>query len=193
MIKKYLDKLWRVAESKGAVKVLTVVSFTESIFFPIPPDLLLIPMALAKREQAFRLAAICLIASLFGGILGYGVGYFFMDVVGMPIIQFYGLQDKYLIIKEWYDAYSAWAVAAAGLTPIPYKLCTLTAGAFRIDFLVFIIASTLSRGVRFFTIAGLIYLFGERARYFLEKRFDLVLLGTLILGIAGFAAVTLLK
>ncbi|GFM33863.1 VTT domain-containing protein [Desulfovibrio subterraneus] len=189
IMQKYLDKLWRVSESQGALRVLAAVSFTESIFFPLPPDLLLIPMALAKRKQAFRLAAICLFTSLLGGILGYGIGYFFMDVVGMPIIHFYGLDDKYLVIKEWYDTYSAWAVAAAGLTPIPYKLCTLTAGAFKIDFWVFIIASTISRGVRFFAIAGLIYMFGEQARYFLEKRFDLVLLATLILGIAGFVVI----
>lgn len=193
MMKRYLDRLWRVAESRGAERVLAAVSFTESIFFPLPPDLLLIPMALARRERAFRLAALCLFTSLVGGILGYLIGYFFMDVVGMPIIRFYGLESKYLVIKDWYDTYSAWAVAAAGLTPIPYKLCTLTAGAFRIDFLIFIVASTVSRGVRFFTIAGLIYLFGERARYFLEKRFDLILLGTLVLGIAGFAVITLLK
>ncbi len=193
MLQKYLDKLWRIADSKGALRVLTLVSFSESIFFPIPPDLLLIPMALAKREQAFRLAATCLVASLLGGILGYYIGYFFMDVVGMPIIHFYGLDAKYLVIKQWYDTYSAWAVAAAGLTPIPYKLCTLTAGAFRIDFPVFIVASTVSRGIRFFAIAWLIHAFGERARFFLEKRFDLVLLGTLILGIAGFAAIRFLN
>ncbi|GFM35459.1 YqaA family protein [Desulfovibrio psychrotolerans] len=193
MMKKWLDKLWLLAESKGARRTLATVSFTESIFFPLPPDLLLIPMALANRKQAFRLAAICLFSSLLGGILGYYVGYFFMDLLGMPIIRFYGFDDKYLVIKEWYDTYDAWAVAAAGLTPIPYKLCTLTAGAFRIDLLVFIVASTLSRGVRFFTIAGLIYLFGDRARYFLEKRFDLILLGTLILGIAGFVAIAFLE
>lgn len=193
MIKKWLDKIWLLAESKGARRTLAMVSFTESIFFPLPPDLLLIPMALANRKQAFRLAAICLVSSLLGGILGYYVGYFFMDLLGMPIIRFYGFDDKYLVIKEWYDTYDAWAVAAAGLTPIPYKLCTLTAGAFRIDLLVFIVASTLSRGVRFFTIAGLIYLFGDRARFFLEKRFDLILLGTLILGIAGFVAIAFLE
>ncbi len=193
MMKKWLDKIWLLAESKGARRTLATVSFTESIFFPLPPDLLLIPMALANRKQAFRLAAICLVSSLLGGILGYYVGYFFMDLLGMPIIRFYGFDDKYLVIKEWYDTYDAWAVAAAGLTPIPYKLCTLTAGAFRIDLPVFIVASTLSRGVRFFTIAGLIYLFGDRARFFLEKRFDLILLGTLILCVAGFVAIAFLE
>lgn len=188
-----LNWVWRTAESKGAQRVLAAVSFTESIFFPIPPDLLLIPMALAKKEKAFRLAATCLLCSLFGGVLGYFLGYYFMEVVGMPIIRFYGLMDKYAVVKEWYDAYNAWAVAAAGLTPIPYKLCTLTAGAFRIDFWVFILASTISRGVRFFAIAGLIWLFGERVRYFLEKRFDIVLLVTLVLTVGGFIALKYLR
>ena len=192
IVQKMLDRIWRVADSKGAKNVLAIVSFTESIFFPVPPDLLLIPMALARRAEAFRLAAICLFTSLLGGIAGYFIGYFFMEVVGMPIIQFYGLMEKYGVIKEWYDTYNAWAVAAAGLTPIPYKLCTLTAGAFRIDFFVFILASTISRGVRFFTIAGLIYLFGERVRYFLEKRFDIVLLATLVLVVVGVVAIKFL-
>lgn len=192
LMQKMMEKVWRVAESQGAMRALAIVSFTESIFFPLPPDLMLIPMALARRERAFRIALVCLLTSLVGGIVGYAIGYFFMDVVGMPIIRAYGLLDKYDVIKGWYDAYDAWAVAAAGLTPIPYKLCTLTAGAFRIDFFVFVIASTIARGIRFFSIAGLIWLFGEKVRFFLEKRFDLVMLFTLILGVAGFVVIKFL-
>lgn len=173
--------------------MLVLVSFTESVFFPLPPDLLLIPMALAARERALRLAAICLAASVAGGVAGYFVGMFFMDVAGMPIVRFYGLQEQYHAVKEWYDTYSAWAVAVAGLTPVPYKLCTLTAGAFRVDFVTFLLASVASRGLRFFVIAGLIYLFGERVRYFLERRFDLVLLVTLVLGVLGFLALKFLN
>jgi membrane protein YqaA with SNARE-associated domain len=185
----WMDRLWRVAGSKGATKVLALVSFTESIFFPIPPDMLLIPMALANRRRAFILAAYCLLFSLLGGIVGYFVGYFFMELLGMPIVRFYGLLEKYDLIQVWYERYNAWAVAAAGLTPIPYKLCTLTAGAFKINFAVFIIASTVSRGVRFFAVAGLIYLFGEKVRFFLEKRFDLVLVAAMVLVVLGFVAV----
>ncbi|ABB38873.1 hypothetical protein Dde_2076 [Oleidesulfovibrio alaskensis G20] len=191
--KPMLDRLWRMADSAGATRVLAIVSFTESVFFPVPPDLLLIPMALARRDKAFRLAFICLVSSLLGGIVGYFLGYYFMEVAGMPIVRFYGLLDKYDAIRVWYETYDAWAVAIAGLTPVPYKVCTLTAGAFRIDFMVFIIASVLSRGLRFFAIAGLIYLFGERVRFFLEKRFDLVLIVFTILGIAGFFAIRYLK
>ncbi len=181
-----LDRLWRMADSRGASWALAVLAFTESFFFPIPPDLFLIPMALAKQDKALRLAAICLVSSLLGGIVGYGVGFYFMEAVGMPIVRFYGLLDKYDAIRTWYETYDAWAIAVAGLTPIPYKLCTLTAGAFRIDFFVFLIASTISRGMRFFAIAGLIYFFGERVRFFLERRFDLVLIVCTVLGIIGF-------
>lgn len=193
LFSRLLDRLWAAAASRGAVRMLVLVSFTESVFFPLPPDLLLIPMALAARERALRLAAICLAASVAGGVAGYFVGMFFMDVAGMPIVRFYGLQDQYHAVKEWYDTYSAWAVAVAGLTPVPYKLCTLTAGAFRVDFVTFLLASVASRGLRFFVIAGLIYLFGERVRYFLERRFDLVLLVTLVLGVLGFMALKFLN
>jgi membrane protein YqaA with SNARE-associated domain len=109
-----------------------------------------------------------------------------MQVLGFPILKFYGLMDKYALIQNWYEQYSAWAVALAGLTPIPYKLCTLTAGAFKISWPIFVLASTLSRGLRFYAIAGLIYWQGERARYFLEKRFDLILCLTIFLVILGF-------
>lgn len=184
-----LERLWAAASTRGAVRMLALVSFTESIFFPLPPDLLLIPMALASRERALRLAAICLAASVAGGVVGYFVGMFFMDVAGMPIVRFYGLEEQYHAVQQWYDTYSAWAVTVAGFTPVPYKLCTLTAGAFRIDFATFLAASVFSRGLRFFIIAGLIRVYGEQVRFFLERRFDLVLLVTLILGVLGFVAV----
>lgn len=192
-VQSWMDRLWKMADSKGAGTVLAVVSFTESIFFPVPPDLLLIPMALANRKKAFRLAANCLLFSLAGGLIGYFIGYYFMELLGMPIVEFYGLMDKYGLIQQWYDKYSAWAVAVAGLTPIPYKLCTLTAGAFKINLPIFIIASTLSRGLRFFTIALLIYLFGEKVRFFLEKRFNLVVAATAALVILGFVAIKFIK
>ncbi|MFP4070655.1 MAG: YqaA family protein [Desulfovibrionales bacterium] len=185
-IQNWLDRLWDLAAKKGAGRVLKGVSFTEAIFFPIPPDLMLIPMSLAQREQAFRLARTCLLYSLAGGVAGYFIGYFFMEVIGWPIINFYGLQDKYLVIQNWYSQYSAWAVAVAGLTPIPYKLCTLTAGAFEINLLIFVVASAVSRGARFFAIAALAHFFGDKARVFLQKRFDLILVGSLVLLILGF-------
>ncbi len=186
MMQKMLDRLWDIAARKGAERVLMAVSFTEAIFFPVPPDLLLLPMGLANRDRVFRLAWICLLFSLAGGVIGYGIGYYFMETLGDPIIRFYGLEKQYTEIQVWYDTYSAWAVSIAGLTPIPYKLCTLTAGAFKVNWPIFIIASALSRGLRFFVIALLIRYFGETARTFLEKRFNLVVTAALILVILGF-------
>lgn len=188
-----LDWVWRMAETEGAMKVLFMVSLTESIFFPIPPDLLLIPMALAQQKKAFRIAAVCLLASVIGGAIGYFIGAFFMNTIGMSIVNFYGLADQYLVVQEWYEKYNAWVVAVAGLTPIPYKLCTLTAGAFHVNFYVFFIMSFLSRGVRFFVVAGLIYLFGHKIRYFLEKRLELMFILCMALVVLGFIAVTYLE
>lgn len=182
----WMGALWELAARKGAEKVLMMVAFTESIFFPIPQDLLLIPMGLSRPQKVFRLATICLFASVLGGVAGYLIGLFFMEIIGMAIINFYGLTDKYLIIQNWYDKYDAWAVAVAGISPVPYKVCTLTAGAFKINFAVFVIASILSRGFRFYLIAAVIYWQGDRARIFLEKRFDLLISITLVLVILGF-------
>ncbi len=181
-----MGMLWDLSARKGAEKVLMLVAFTESIFFPVPQDLLLIPMGLAQRKKVFRLATICLIFSVLGGIAGYIIGLFFMELLGMAIIGFYGLMDQYETIKDWYDRYDAWAVAVAGVSPVPYKVCTLTAGAFKINLAVFIIASVISRGVRFYLIAALIYWQGERARTFLEKRMDKFIVLALILVLVGF-------
>ncbi|MBQ4133392.1 MAG: DedA family protein [Desulfovibrionaceae bacterium] len=182
-----MDKIWQLSSSVGAKRVLFAVAFTESIFFPIPPDLLLVPMILAKRHEAFKIAGVCLAGNLLGAAAGYFIGKFFMDALGMPIINFYALQDQYLQVQQWYDSYSAFAVAAAALTPIPYKLCTITAGAFDINFFTFMLVSLLARGFRFFAISGLLYLFGEKVRFFIEKRLDIIMLLTLIGVVVGFA------
>ncbi len=192
LLQKWTSKLFDLASKKGAEKVLMLVSFSEAIFFPIPQDILLLPMGLAQRKKVFRLAFICLTFSILGGAAGYFLGYYFMELVGMPLLNFYGLQQEYATIQIWYERYDAWAVAAAGITPIPYKVCTLSAGAFRIDLLVFILASIISRGVRYFLIAALIYWKGEQARGFLEKRMDLVFMAGIVLLILGFVFLKLL-
>jgi len=188
-VQNMLARLQRKAETKGAARTLFFLAFIESIFFPVPPDLLLIPLGLAARRQVFKLAAICLAGSVLGGAAGYLLGYFFMDTIGMPIVRLYGLEDGYVRMQEWYRHYDALAVAIGGFTPIPYKLVALTAGAFKINFATFVLMSALSRGLRFFLEAAFIYLFGEKIRYFLEKRFDLLLLLGFMLVVAGFVAV----
>lgn len=188
-MKKLLDWVWELSATRGAVLVLFLVAVSESIFFPLPPDLMLIPMCLARRDRWYYYAGVCLVGSVIGGVVGYFVGYYFMDAVGLPLIELYGMMDKYAQIQVWYETWNAWVVAVAGFTPLPYKLCTLTAGAFQVNFLVFLIASTLSRGIRFFVVAGLLYLFGEKIRYFMEKRFELFALVTGLGVLAGFLAI----
>lgn len=186
LLQRWTARLFDLAARKGAERVLMLVAFSEAIFFPIPQDILLLPMGLANRERVFRLALICLVFSILGGITGYFLGYYFMELIGMPVMEFYGLLQEYQTIQVWYERYDAWAVAIAGVSPIPYKVCTLSAGAFGINFMVFVLASIVSRGARFFVIAGLIYWKGEQARTFLEKRMDLVFLAGIILVILGF-------
>lgn len=189
LFQSWMDRIWRLADSAGAERALAIVSCIESIFFPVPPDLMLIPMCLANRAKAFRYATICLVASILGGVIGYVIGYYFMEAIGQRIVEFYHFDAQILKIETWYNKYSAWAVAIAGLTPVPYKVCTLTAGMFKISFPIFMVASVLSRGLRFFAVAGLIYLYGEKVRFFLEKRFDLVLTVSAVLVVLGFVVV----
>jgi len=189
--KKWWQKFWQLAQGKTALRSLIFVAIAESIFFPVPPDMLLIPMGLAKRDRVFFYAGICLAGSILGGIIGYYLGYFFMDTLGQKIIAFYGVEDKYLFLQRLYQQYQVWAVGIAGFTPVPYKLCTLTAGAFKISLLPFVLISILSRGARFYLIAGLLYWKGEQARVFLEKRFNWLLIIGLILGLGLYIVLKL--
>lgn len=183
---KLLERLLNLAKHRNAQSILASVSFCEAIFFPVPPDLLLIPMGLALRQKVFRFAGICLLASVLGGISGYVIGSFFMETAGKSIIHFYQLESQFSTLQLWYQKYSVWVIALAGLTPLPYKLCSLSAGACSLNLPLFILVSVIGRGLRFFLIATLLYFYGEKARYFLEKRFNLLLTATLLLVVAGF-------
>jgi len=157
------------AERENAVFFLFFLAVAEASFFPIPPDVLLIALGIAVPKKSFRWASVCLAGSVIGGILGYGLGYYFMAVIGDRILEFYHLMDRYSEVQALYRQYDAWAVAAGGFTPLPYKLFTITAGAFKINFLIFIAASLISRGLRFYMVAGAIYLFGPKVKYFLDQ------------------------
>lgn len=183
---KVTQRFWQLAGGRHASLVLGITSFFEAIFFPVPPDLLLLPMGLANRQKAFRFALICLLPSVAGGIAGYGIGCFFMEKTGWTIINFYHLETEFAALRIWYQKYSVWAIALAGLTPVPYKLCTLSAGACGLNLPLFVLVSLASRGLRFYCIAALLYLYGEQARNFLEKQFNLVLTAVLVLAAAGF-------
>ncbi len=169
------------------------LAFAESSFFPVPPDVLLLALSFGATRRSWRFAAVCSVGSVLGGAFGYLLGYAFMDAVGMPLLRVYGALEGYGEIQELYRTYDAWAVAIAGFTPIPYKVFTLAAGAFRIDFMVFMVASLASRSARFFLIAAVVRLVGDRARGFLEKYLDWLVLSFTVLLVAGFLAVRYLR
>jgi len=177
------------AFSPYAVPALFVLAFAESSFFPVPPDVLLIALAISVPHKAFYYALICSIGSVIGGMVGYVIGYAFMDVVGYRIVQFYGFADKWALVGDLYNQYAAWAVGIAGLTPIPYKVFTIAGGAFKIDFFIFIIASVVSRSARFFIVAALIYKFGPPIRTFIDKYFNTLAIVFVVLLIGGFILV----
>ena len=168
---------------------LFLLAFCESSFFPIPPDVLLIALAVALPKKAFKYALVCSVGSLLGGCLGYLIGWQFMVGLGDRIIRFYGLQDNYEYIRRLYVTYDAWAVGIAGLTPIPYKVFTITAGAFRINFVVFLVASAVSRSARFFLVGGLIYLFGPKIQSVIDRYFNTLVVVFVILLILGFVVI----
>ena len=168
---------------------LFLLALSESSFFPVPPDVLLIALAVSIPKKSFKYALICTAGSLIGGCLGYLIGWQFMITVGEKIIQFYGLTHKMQYIKDLYMQYDAWAIGIAGFTPIPYKVFTISAGAFDINFTVFIIASAISRAARFFLVAWLIYLFGPKIKTFIDKYFNILAITFVVLLVAGFAII----
>ena len=186
LIRKLYDWVLQWATTPYALPVLFVVSFVESSFFPIPPDILLIAMVVAAPAGWFRFALVCSIGSVLGGIFGYLIGYQFMEIIGNRIVEFYHFQEKWDKIGLLYDKYNAWAVAAAGFSPLPYKVFTLSAGAFEINFLTFVLASAASRAARFFLVAALMYKFGPSFKILIEKYFNTFTIVFMILLVLGF-------
>jgi membrane protein YqaA with SNARE-associated domain len=181
-----------LAASPRAPWWLAAIAFAESSFFPIPPDALLIPMALARPDRAWRLAAICTAASVTGGALGYAIGYFVFDQLARPLIEFHGYGDRFAAFQQLYGHYGLWVILIKGLTPIPYKIVTIASGAARFSFPVFMAASLVTRGARFFIVAALLRAFGTPVRDFIERRLTLVtsLLAAGVVG--GFLVLRLL-
>ncbi|WP_075219056.1 YqaA family protein [Acuticoccus yangtzensis] len=175
MLQKLYDRTMALAASRRAVPTLAGVSFAESSFFPIPPDLLLIPMVLSARARWILYAAVCTVASVLGGLAGYAIGAFLFDSVAQPILAFYGYADKFASFTERFNQYGAWIVFLAGVTPFPYKVITIASGATGLPLPVFMAASVLARGLRFFLVAGLLYLFGPPIRRFIEERLAMLL------------------
>ncbi len=186
MLRKTYDWVIHWSSTPHALPALALISFAESSFFPIPPDVLLIAMTIAVPTRWFKFAFICSIASVLGGMFGYLLGWQFMDLIGNKIVEFYHFQEKFDKIGSWYDEYNAWAVAAAGFTPLPYKVFTLAAGAFKINFPIFVLASAVSRSLRFFIIAILLYKFGPTIKNYIDKYFNLLSIVFFVLLVFGF-------
>ena len=186
MSKKLYQWMVDSAAKKNALWILAAISFIESSFFPIPPDIMLIPMVIAARNKAWRIAFVATIASVIGGYLGYAIGFWGYDLIARPLLEFYGYVDKFEIFKDYYNEYGAWIVFAAGITPFPYKVITIASGAVSLNLLVFGLASIVARGLRFFIIAGLLYYFGPSIKNYIEKHFGMLSILFFILLVGGF-------
>lgn len=172
-----------------ADRALFGVSFIESSFFPIPPDVMLIPMVLADRSKAWYYATVCTVASVLGALLGYAIGYFLYETIGQPVFEFYGYAEKFAAFKSQYNDWGAWIVLVAGVSPFPYKVITIASGATGLNLVVFIVASVVARGLRFFVVCGLLYWFGPPIRDFIERRLGLVFTVGLVTLFGGFVAI----
>lgn len=182
------DWTLRMAAQRNAMTVLFVVAFIESSFFPVPPDVLIIPMVLAAREKAWRIATVATVGSLLGGLLGYAIGYFLYDSVGQPVLAFYGYLDRFAEFAEKYNEWGAWIVAGAGFTPFPFKVITIASGVTQLDLGTFLVASAISRGARFFLVAALLWWFGPPIRRFIEAYLPQLALLFFVLLFGGFLA-----
>ena len=188
MIRSLYDWVIRLAAHPRAIPALGVVSFLESSFFPIPPDVMLIPMVLANRKKAFTIALVCTVCSVLGGMLGYAIGYYFFETLGEWVVRTYHMQNGLAAFRAGFEKWGIWIILIKGLTPIPYKLVTIASGAAHFDLFTFVWASIVTRGARFFLVAALLWKFGEPIRTFIEKRLTLLTWLFLIALIGGFVA-----
>ena len=173
-LKKTYNWTLEKAQHKNAKWYLSLISFVESSFFPIPPDILLIPMALASKANALFYAFICTLFSVLGGILGYAIGYFFFNSVGIYIVEFYHLENSFSVFEDYYKEFGIVIVLGAGITPFPYKFITIASGVFGLNIFLFIIVSIIGRGLRFYLIAILLYFFGEKIRLIIDRYFNIL-------------------
>jgi len=189
MLRRLYDWVLYWAETPYGTWALFLLAFCESSFFPIPPDILLIALAVAVPKKSLKYALICSAGSVLGGCFGYLIGWQFMASIGSRIVDFYGLGAKVEYIGTLYNKYDAWAVGIAGFTPIPYKVFTIAAGVFKINFSVFVLTSLVSRSARFFIVGGLIYLFGPKIQGFIEKYFNILAVAFTVLLVLGFVVI----
>src|SRR5215813_2072851 len=188
MLRRLYDWVIRLAAHPRALPALGVIAFLESSVFPIPSDVILIPMVLADRTRAFRIALVCTVCSVFGGLLGYAIGYYFFETIGEWVVRTYHMEAGLAAFRAGFEKYGIWIILIKGLTPIPYKLVTIASGAAHFDLFTFVWASIVTRGLRFFLVAALLWKFGEPIRRFIEERLTLITWLFLIALVGGFVA-----
>ncbi len=189
MMRRIYDWMMEKARSERAPHALFWVSFIESSFFPIPPDVMLIPMVIANRLKAWWYATVATVGSVIGGVFGYLIGYFFFEQIGQPILEFYGKAESFGEFTSWFNEWGVWILIIKGMTPFPYKVLTITAGVTHMPLIEFMLASVIARAMRFYLVAGLLYFFGEPIREFIEKRLTLVTTVFVVLLVLGFVAI----
>ena len=170
------------ADSPHGIWALAVLSFAESSFFPVPPDVLLIALCLGRPDLAFWFAAVCAVASVAGGMVGYGIGFY----GGRPLLRRLFRAERVQAVESYYDRYNAWATGIAGLTPLPYKVFTISGGAFSINFKIFVLASIVSRSLRFFLVAAIVAWLGEAAKTFIDEHLGWLTIAFVVLLVLGF-------
>ena len=189
MIRRLYDWMMQTATHKRAPQSLFWVAFAESSFFPIPPDVMLVPMVLANRLKAWTYATIATCGSVIGGVAGYAIGFFLLEYIGWPVLRFYGYADRFQEFSNLFNEWGVWILVIKGMTPFPYKVLTILAGATHMNLVAFIVASIVARSMRFYLVAALLYWFGEPIRDFIEKRLTLVTTAFVVLLVGGFVAI----
>ncbi len=192
MLRGLYDWTMRLADHPRALWALAIVSFVESSVFPIPPDVLMIPMILAAPRKAWLIASVALVSSVLGGLLGYAIGAFAFEQIGQPILASLGKAEAMTEFNSRFNDFGFWTVLGAGVTPFPYKVITIMSGWTGMPLATFVATSILARGIRFFIVAGLLAYFGEPIRDFIEKRFGLVVTVFLVLLFGSYLLVSYL-
>lgn len=188
-VRRLYDWVVAWADRPSGPAALGAVAVAESVFFPIPPDVLLVPLCLGRPRKALRFALLCTAGSVVGGVLGYWVGSALYDTVARPILEMYGYTEMYRAVGDAYQRNLVWTLGAAGFTPIPFKVFTIAAGGFKVSLPAFLAVSTVSRAGRFFLVAGLLRIFGEPIREFIDRWFNLLTLAFAVLLVGGFVVV----
>ena len=191
LLRSLYNWILKKAEHRYSSWVLSIVSFAESSFFPIPPDVLLIPMIIAKRTKAWTYALICTLSSVIGGVAGYAIGFFLFNSIGILIVEFYHLSNSFNTFENYYKEYGILIVLGAGFTPFPFKFITIASGLFSLNIFLFILTAFVARGLRFYLLACLLFIFGEKIKILIDKYFNILAVLFFILLVGSFMVIKL--